>query len=169
MGTDIQEIYAVSLRNTRAAELQGVHTMTTVLKGLEHYPDYERVTRQHLDTTHGQIARLDAALKAVGETSSTVKDAVTSTAGLVSGAAHKLAGDETLKNLYAAYAFQHDQIAAYRSLIVVAEAAGQSAQVAEFRKAVEEEAAGAKGLSDIIESTTRTYLQRKTSGAKADS
>ena len=169
MSTDIKDIYATSLRNTRAAELQGVHTMTTVLKGLEHYPEYERVTRQHLDTTHGQIARLDAALRAIGESSSTIKDAVTSTAGLVSGAAHKLAGDETLKNLYAAYAFQHDQIAAYRSLVVIAEAAGQSAQVPEFRRTIEEEEAGAKGLSEIIEATTRTYLQRKTSGAKADS
>ncbi|MDP4025343.1 DUF892 family protein [Methylobacterium sp. NEAU 140] len=131
MTTDIQEIYATALRNTRVAELQGVHTMTTVLKGLEHYPDYERVTRQHLDATHGQIARLDAALKAVGESSSTLKDTVTSVAGLVSGAAHAVAGDETLKNLYAAYAYQHEQIAAYRSLGVIAEAAGQSAQVPE--------------------------------------
>ena len=169
MTTDIKDIYATSLRNTRAAELQGVHTMTTVLKGLEHYPDYERVTRQHLDTTHGQIARLDAALKAIGESSSTIKDTVTSAVGLVAGAAHAVAGDETLKNLYDAYAYQHDQIAAYRSLIVIAEAAGQSAQVPEFKKTVEEEGAGAKALSDIIEKTTKTYLTRKTSGQKADS
>ncbi len=45
-----------------------------------------------------------------------------------------MAGDETLKNLYAAYAYQHDQIAAYRSLIVIAEAAGQSAQCRSSRK-----------------------------------
>lgn len=169
MTTDIKDIYATSLRNTRAAELQGVHTMTTVLKGLEHYPDYERVTRQHLDTTHGQIARLDAALKAIGESSSTIKDTVTSAVGLVAGAAHAVAGDETLKNLYAAYAYQHDQIAAYRSLIVIAEAAGQTAQVPEFKKTIEEEEAGAKALSDIIETTTKTYLTQKTSGQKADS
>lgn len=169
MSTSIAEIYATALRNTRAAELQGIHTMTTVLKGLEHYPEYERITREHLDTTHGQIARLDAALRAVGETSSTVKDTVTSTIGLVSGAAHAVAGDETLKNLYAAYAYQHDQIAAYRSLVVIAEAAGQTAQVPEFKRAVEEEEAGAKGLSDVIETTTRTYLARKTQGQKADS
>ena len=169
MTTAIDEIYATSLRNTRAAELQGVHTMGTVLKGLENYPDYERVTRQHLDTTHGQIARLDAALKAVGETPSTIKDTVTSVAGVVAGAAHAVAGDETLKNLYAAYAYQHDQIAAYRSLIVIAEAAGQSAQVPEFKKTIDEEAKGADALSDIIEATTKAYIARKTSGAKADS
>lgn len=169
MSDDIRDIYATSLRNTRAAELQGVHTMTTVLKGLEHYPDYERVTRRHLDTTHGQIARLDAALKAVGETASTIKDTVTSAAGVVAGAAHAVAGDETLKNLYAAYAYQHDQIAAYRSLIVIAEAAGQSAQVPEFKTTIDEEAAGADALSEIIESTTKAYLARKTGGRKADS
>ena len=80
-----------------------------------------------------------------------------------------MAGDEPLKNLYAAYAYQHDQIAAYRSLVVIAEAAGQAAQVPEFKSAIEEEEAGAKGLSDIIETTTKTYLARKTQGLKADS
>ncbi|WP_375463435.1 DUF892 family protein [uncultured Methylobacterium sp.] len=169
MSTSIKDIYATALRNTRGAELQGVHTMTTVLKGLENYPAYERVTRQHLDTTHGQIVRLDAALKAIGETSSTIKDAVTSTVGLVAGAAHAVAGDETLKNLYAAYAYQHDQIAAYRSLVVIAEAAGQSAQVPDFKTTIAEEEAGAKALSDIIETVTKTYIQRATAGAKADS
>lgn len=169
MSSDIQDIYATALRNTRAAELQGVHTMTTVLKSLEHYPDYERVTRRHLDTTHGQIARLDAALKAAGAESSTIKDTVTSAVGLVAGAAHAVAGDEILKNLYAAYAYQHDQIAAYRSLIVFAEAAGQSAQVPEFKRSIEEEEAGAGALSEIIETTTKAYIARKTSALKADS
>ena len=93
---------------------------------------------------------------------------MTSPIGLVSGAAHAVAGDGTPKNLYAAYACRHDRIAARRSLIVIAETAGQAAQAAEFETAVAE-AARAKSLSDVIAATKKTYLARKTQGLKADS
>jgi ferritin-like metal-binding protein YciE len=169
MSRDIKEIYATSLRNTRAAELQGIHAIATQLKGLEHYPDLERVLRDHQETTHRQIVRLENALKAIGEDTSAIKDTVTSTAGVVGAAVHALMGDETLKNLYAGYAYQFEQIAAYRSLIVIAEAAGQADQVPEFRKAVEEEEAGAKAVAELIEPVTRRYIERATTGRKADS
>jgi hypothetical protein len=42
--------------------------------------------------------------------------------GTVGATVHALTQDETLKNLYAGYAFQYQQIAAYRSLIAIAEA-----------------------------------------------
>ncbi|MDV2985444.1 UNVERIFIED_CONTAM: DUF892 family protein [Methylobacteriaceae bacterium AG10] len=168
-GTDIGTIYAGSLKNTRALEKQGLEQMERQLSGLERYPDYAAVLRRHVETTKAQLGRLDKALEAIGESPSGLKETVTSLAGSLGAAVHASAQDETLKNLYAGYAFQHDQIAAYRSLSVIAERAGKTEQVSLFRAAVDEETRAAEDIAALIEPVTKTYLDLTLSGAKADS
>lgn len=167
--TEIGAIYATALRSTRALEKQGLEQMERQLDGLERYPDYAAVLRRHVETTKGQLAFLDEALASVGETPSALKEAATSVAGTIGAAVHAAAGDETLKNLYAGYAFQYDQIAAYRSLIAIAERAGKAAHAVGFKKAIEEEAKAAEEVAALIEPVTNAYLDLATSGAKADS
>lgn len=167
--TDIGTIYAGALRNTRALERQGLEQMERQLSGLERYPDYAAVLRRHVETTKAQIDRLDKALEAIGESPSTLKETATSVAGSIGAAVHAVAQDETLKNLYAGYAYQYDQVAAYRSLAVIAERAGQSDKVSGFRTAVEEETKAAEEIAGLIEPVTRTYLDLTLSGSKANS
>lgn len=167
--TDINAIYAGALRNTRALEKQGLEQMERQLSGLERYPDYAAVLRRHVETTRVQIDRLDKALGAIDESASTLKETATSVAGSIGAVMHKAAQDETLKNLYAGYAYQYDQVAAYRSLAVIAERAGRSDQVSSFRSAVEEETKAAEEIAALIEPVTKTYLDLTLSGAKADS
>ena len=161
MATDAKSLYATVLRNTHALESQ--------VGGLENYPEYERLLRDHIEVTRRQLQRLDDALGAMGESRSALKEAVTNTAGRIGAAVHALAQDETLKNLYAGYAYQYHQIASYRSLVVFAEAAGQTDHVAGFRQAIEEETQGAQGVDGLIETVTRQYIERTRSGGKADS
>jgi ferritin-like metal-binding protein YciE len=167
--TDIGTIYAGALKNTRALEKQGLEQMERQLSGLERYPDYAAVLRRHVETTKGQLARLDKALEAVGESPSSLKEAVTSVAGTIGAAVHSAAQDETLKNLYAGYAYQYHQIASYRSLAVIAERAGKADQASAFHAAVEEETKAADEIASLIEPVTKTYLDLTQSGAKADS
>jgi ferritin-like metal-binding protein YciE len=167
--TDIGTIYPGALRNTRALEKQGLEQMERQLSGLERYPEYAAVLRRHVETTKAQLARLDQALEAIGESPSILKETVTSDAGSIGAVAHAVAQDETLKNLYAGYAYQYDQVAAYRSLAVIAERAGKSDQVPFFRAAVEEETKAAEEIAGLIESVTKTYLDLTLSGSKADS
>ena len=169
MATDRKSLYVTSLRNTHALESQGLQQMESQVKGLEHYPEYERLLRDHIEVTRRQLSRLEDALGAVGESPSALKEAVTNTAGRIGAAVHALAQDETLKNLYAGYGYQYDQIAAYRSLVVFAEAAGETAHVAGFKEAIEEEKRGAQGVDGLIESVTRRYIERTAGGQKADS
>ena len=169
MATDPKSLYAISLRNTHALESQGLQQMESQVKGLENYPEYERLLRDHIEVTRGQLQRLDDALSALGESRSALKEAVTNLAGRIGAAVHALAQDETLKNLYAGYGYQYDQIAAYRSLIVFAEAAGRTDHVAGFRQAIEEEKRGAQGVDGLIETVTRQYIGRTLGGKKADS
>ncbi len=167
--SDTASIYATALKNTHALEQQGLQQMETQLKGLDHYPDYAAVLRTHVQATHAQMGRLDDALQDVGDGTSSFKEAVTGVAGTLGAAVHAVAPDETLKNLYAGYAFQYDQIAAYRSLIVIAEAAGHANHAALFQTSVDEEKKAAQAVDGLIESVTRRYLALAVQGAKAGS
>ena len=167
--TDIDAVYVGALRNTRALEKQGLEQMERQLSGLERYPDYAAILRRHVETTKVQIDRLDKALADAGESASTLKEAVTSVAGSLGAAVHAIAQDETLKNLYAGYAYQYDQVAAYRSLAVIAERAGKADEVSAFHTAAEEEARVAEEIAALIEPVTKTYLDLSLGGAKADS
>jgi ferritin-like metal-binding protein YciE len=76
--------------------------------------------------------------------------------------------DETLKNLYVGYAYQYEQIGAYRSLIAIAEAASETAHVSAFRQSMQEEEQAAQDVAGPIEPVTRRYVELTTSGDKAD-
>ena len=169
MATDIRSMYATALRNTHALESQGLHQMESQVAGLEHYPEYERLLRDHIEVTRMQLQRLERALSTLGETTSSFKEAVTNLAGRIGANVHALAQDETLKNLYAGYAYQYDQIAAYRSLMVFAEMAGHMDHIAGFRQSMEEERLAAERVEGLIEPITRQYIERTMQGEKADS
>src|SRR5215207_3670094 len=139
MATDARSIYISALRNTHAMEQQGLQQMEAQVSRLERYPDYVALLQRHIETTRQQLARLDQALQSAGESISTIKETVTAAAGTIGATVHGLFQDETLKNLYAGYAYQYEQIGAYRPLIAIADAAGEAAHVPAFRRSVQEE------------------------------
>jgi ferritin-like metal-binding protein YciE len=123
---------------------------------------------RNLTGSHLQLQRLEQSLQAADESAPTVKEAVTAAAGTVGATVHGMFQDETLKNLYAGYAYQYEQIGAYRSLIAIAETAGETAHVAAFRQSVQEEEQAAQEVAGLIEPVTRRYVELTTSGDKAD-
>lgn len=168
MATDARSIYVSALRNTHAMEQQGLQQMEIQVSRLEKYPDYVALLQRHIDTTRQQLQRLEQALGAAGESIATVKETVTSVAGSVGATVHGFFQDETLKNLYAGYAYQYEQIGAYRSLIAIAEAAGETTHTSAFREAIKEEELAAQQVADLIEPITRRYVELTTSGEEAD-
>ena len=168
MTTDARAIYQGALVNTHAMEQQGLQQMEKQVGRLERYPDYVALLNRHIETTRGQLARLETAMSAAGTSPSGFKETVTSIAGHIGAQVHAAFQDETLKNLYAGYAYQYEQIGAYRSLIAIAEAAGETAHVAAFRQSIHEEEAAAQAVAAIIEPVTKRYVELTVSGAKAD-
>jgi ferritin-like metal-binding protein YciE len=168
MTADARSLYVTALRNTHAMEQQGLRQMEIQVSRLEKYPDYAVLLNRHIETTRQQLQRLEQALQAAGEDAATVKEAVTNVAGTVGATVHGMFQDETLKNLYAGYAYQYEQIAAYRSLIAIAEAAGETAHASAFRQSIREEELAAQQSADLIEPVTRRYVELTTSGEKAD-
>jgi len=123
--------------------------MESQVSRLKRYPDYAALNR-HIGTTRQQLQRLEQALGAAGESISSIKETVTSVGGTVGATVHGMFQDETLKNLYAGYAYQYEQIGASRSLTAIAEAAGETAHISAFRQSVQEDeqAAAGRGRSD---------------------
>ena len=162
MTTDAKTLYIDALRNTHAAQHQGLVQMKGQLDRLNDYPDYKALVQAQIGRTEALLARIEAALgEAEGGTSS-VKEAVTSVAGAIGATVHGLTGDPVLKDLYAGYAYQYHQVAAYRSLGVFAEAAGFGSHAGWIARAAEEETASAEAVAKIIEPVTSTYLAHAT-------
>ncbi|WP_174278571.1 DUF892 family protein [Sphingomonas bacterium] len=161
MTTDVKAIYTQSLRNTHAAEHQGLVQMQAQVKGLDGYPAYQALLERHIGTTQTQLERLEHALAAAGAGGGGLREAVTTAAGTVGAAVHGVMPDATLKDLYAGYAFQFEQIAAYRSLAVIAAAAGHGADAGWIEQSVAEEQAAAREVEELIEPVTRQFLQHQ--------
>lgn len=168
MTTDARSIYQGALVNTHAMEQQGLQQMMKQVGRLERYPDYKALLERHIETTRGQLSRLEAAMQAAGTSPSGFKETVTSIAGHIGAQVHAAFQDETLKNLYAGYAYQYEQIGAYRSLIAIAETAGETAHIAGFRQSVQEEESAAQAVAAIIEPVTKQYMALTLAGEKAD-
>lgn len=152
-------LFVTGLQNAHALEKQALSIMEPQVARLEHYPEIAERLREHIEETHGQIARLDEILDGFEEARSGLKDVALSFAGSMGAIGHSLAGDEILKNSFANYAFENFEIASYTSLIAMAENAGFAATVAPLQMTLREEEFMAdwmlRGLPDI----TRRYVQ----------
>lgn len=168
MADDIRAIYATALKNAHAVELQALQIMERQVERLERYPEMEQALRSHITETHHQRDRLEAALDAVAERPSALKEGVLGFMGNMAALAHAPAQDEILKNSFANHAFENFEVAVYEALIVITEAAGQSAHVPAFETSLREEQAMAQRVHELLRPTTQRYLELTLAGAKAD-
>ncbi|MBM6593870.1 ferritin-like domain-containing protein [Microvirga pudoricolor] len=164
----VQTIFITGLQNAHALEKEAVQLMERQIERLEHYPEMERLLKTHLKETQGQIERLQDVLHAFGEDRSLLKDVATQFMGNMAAVAHVPMQDEILKNTFANHAFENFEIAAYKSLITVAEAAGHSKYVPALRQTLREEEKTAQAIYDQIEAITGKYLAREAKNLKAD-
>jgi len=163
-----QDIYIPALQNTLALEKQAQQMIERQLERYKNYPELSRVLQQHQRETEQQVQRLESVLHGHGSDRSLLKDTVTQLAGNMGALFHSTASDEVLKNLYTDHALENYEIAAYRSLIVIAQAAGDSQNVPAFQQSLREEENAARLIGEQIEPVTRRYLELERSGQQAN-
>jgi ferritin-like metal-binding protein YciE len=168
MSTTPREIYITALKNTHALEMQALQIMERQVERLERYPEMADALRKHIDETHGQRQRLEAALHSLNETHSVIKEGFLGFVGNMMALGHTPAQDEILKNTYSNHAFENFEIASYTSLLEIGDAAGLQAHHSGLRQSLEEEKAMAQRVHDLIVPTTRRYVELTASGEKAD-
>jgi ferritin-like metal-binding protein YciE len=87
--------------------------------------------------------------------------------GAMAALGHTVAPDEIVKNSFANYAFENYEIAAYKSLIALAEQAGNAAAVDLLSANLAEEQAMAQWLDGNIAAVTLQYASLRESGETA--
>lgn len=161
------EIFAIGLRNAHAMENQALTILRTQAARLDRYPELGRAVAQHISETERQLDRLERLLDGMNESTSMIKDTAMSVAGFASAIANSLAPDEILKNTFANYAFENYEIAAYKSLVTLAEEAGREDAVNPLQQSLREEVAMAEWLDTNIDDITLRYAELRAAGADA--
>ena len=158
MANAAREVFIVGLRNAHAMEVQARELMERQSERLGDYPEVQAKVKEHLAETNQQLKRLEQCLETIGETSSTLKDTAQSVMANTMAMAHAMAGDEILKNTFANNAFEHFEIAAYKSLLTLCMPAGQEKSRPLLEANLNEEERMAAWIDANVGKVTQAYL-----------
>ena len=168
MSEDVRrDIFVTGLRNAHAMENQALSIMKPQLSRIENYPEVAARLEQHIRETEVQLARLDELLGAMDEDSSTIKDTALSLMGSVASIGHAVAGDEIIKNSLANFAFENYEIAAYNSLLTIAEAGQFNKALDLLQLNLNEEEAMADWLRENLPKVTLRFVELSDEGRDA--
>ena len=166
-GSQLHELFHTGVRNLHTLEVGAIELTERQVERLENYPEMAARLRQHNVESKAQAERLVEILNRHETTPSAAKNTVGAVVGNVAAALHAPAPDEVLKNTFANFAFEHQEIASYTSLITMAEKIGDTASLAPLRQSLSEEVAMAKWIGEQIVPTTVRYMELSAAGQKA--
>jgi ferritin-like metal-binding protein YciE len=127
-------------------------------------PSAQALFQQHAEETRTQIFRLEARLRDLGDSPSTVKSFMAhmfSFAPKTASMGHDEA-ERTTQNLMMAYAVEHSEVAMYESLATVAETVGDTTTARLAREIQSEEEQTARKVWSMIPAAARRSLQKLT-------
>lgn len=165
--TETDGIFVTGLRDAHAMENQALSIMKPQVSRIENYPEVAQRLEQHIAETEMQIQRLEQILDGFGESKSSLKDAALSFTGSMAAIGHTVAADEIVKNSFANYAFEHFEIAAYKSLLALSNQAGNSSATSLLTQNLDEELSMAQWLDQNIGPVTLKYAALRESGQTA--
>ena len=154
----VLDAYHTGLRDMHALEMTAIELTSRQVERLQHYPEMKARLEQHHGESEEQARRLDRIMEEKATSSSAVKNTVSTVMGNVAAALHAPATDEILKNTFANFAFEHQEIAAYTSLIAMAEVIGDTAAIPLLQQSLAEEQAMAEWIARQIVPTTQRFL-----------
>ena len=165
--TSTTELYIAGLKNAHAMENQALAIMRPQVSRIEDYPEVADRLSLHITETEDQIGRLDQLLELCGSGRSGLKDTALSIGGTIAAIGHTIAPDEIVKNSFANFAFEHYEIAAYMSLLALAEDAGLEEAMELLDRSLEEEIAMAEWLENEIQPLTLRFASLSARGGSA--
>lgn len=148
------------LKDARAAEKAAIDILGNQDERIESYPDLHQKVREHLQVSRRQAERLEEQIQRLGGSSSTIKEGTAKFLGNIAALTNASAHDEAVKSVISNYAYEHFEIASYRSLVATAEAAGEEETRRVCEEILREEEAMAAWLEGYLPEVTRDYLQR---------
>ena len=155
------EAYLTGLRNQHAVETQAIGTIQNELPRTKPYPQLHEKMLVDKERSTTQAARLDDLLARHGTRKALAKEAVTGAVATVAGFAHAASGDDVLKNVLAAVGFKAYEIASYKVLLTLADAAGASDDMGVLEQCMREEQEMGDWLGGHLPDLVHAYLQRQ--------
>jgi ferritin-like metal-binding protein YciE len=159
-----RELFITGLRNAHGMERQAQEMLERQVERMGKYPDLRTRLREHLAETKEQIKRLDKILEDLESSPSTVKDATMATGANLAAFAHSMAPDEVLKNTFANSGLEAYEIAAYKSLIMMAEQAGVRVKTL-LEESLREEERMAQWVDKNVDKITLEYIKQEEKAA----
>lgn len=160
-----RDLFITGLKNAHAMENQAHEMLERQVGRMTEYPDLRAKLQAHLQETKSQLKRLEQCLSNLGETTSTIKDATLAFGANIAALGHAMASDEVLKNVFANSGLEAYEIAAYKSLIKMAESADPSA-VHALTQSLREEEAMANWVAGTVGLTTQQFMEKAESASK---
>ncbi len=157
----VMEVYLTGLRNQHAVETQAIGTIQNELPRMKPYPELHAKMQAEKERSTTQAARLDDLLAKHGSSKSVTKEMVTGAVATVAGFAHAGAADEVLKNVLAAIGFKAYEIASYKVLLTLADAAGAAQDKAVLEQSMKEEQEMGDWLGSHLPGFVQAYLQNQ--------
>jgi ferritin-like metal-binding protein YciE len=164
---DARDYFVLGLKNAHATTRQGRVLIAGQVERVENYPQLKRKLDVHLREKDAQLARLESLLSSYGETPSAVKDATMSVAASVTAIASAAAADEVVKNGFATLAQAKYEAAAFETLIVFAQAAGETAALKPLQQCLSESRGLASFVEENLRGTAVRFLQLRSEGRQA--
>jgi ferritin-like metal-binding protein YciE len=164
---DVRDLFVAGLRSAHAMEKQALSIMEPQVARLGSYPEVARRLEDHIRETHGQIERLETILEGLGESASGMKDIALSVVGSMAAMGHTVAGDEILKNSLANFAFENYELAAYSSLVTLADVGGYNDAKPALLKSLGEEQAMAEWIGSQVPEVTLRFVRLREMGEQA--
>ncbi|HUQ50736.1 MAG TPA: DUF892 family protein, partial [Gammaproteobacteria bacterium] len=144
---DARDYFLVGLKNAHATTRQGRVLIAGQLERVESYPQLKEKLATHLREKDAQLERLERLIGGYGDKPSVVKDTAMSVAAGVAAIASAAAADEIIKNSFATLAQAKYEAAAFETLIVFAQAAGEDAALRPLQQCLSE----SRALGSFVE------------------
>jgi ferritin-like metal-binding protein YciE len=157
--TVARDTLIVGMRNAHSMEQQAISVLNAQLGRLSDYPDLRSRVERHIEESRVQAERLQRMLDRFETSPSTFKDTMMSLMGSAQSSMQAMAEDAVLKASFANFMFEHFEIAAYKSMIALAEQAGMHDVKSELEISLREEQEMARWLDERIADVTRRYVE----------
>ncbi len=161
--TSVLDIYLTGLRNQHAVETQAIGTLQNEMPRTKAYPALHTRMEQDKEQATRQAARLDEKLGRHGTRKALAKEAVAGTVATVAGFIHAPSSDDVLKNVLAAIGYKAYEIASYKTLLTLADAAGAVDDKVMLEKSMQEEQEMGDWLGSHLPEIVQAYVQQQAS------
>lgn len=156
------------LRDAYAMESQAIEMLERQAERIKSYPDVLAKVQEHIQVSNRQADRLKQSLQRLGADTSAIKTGIAMLMGNAQSLSGIVVGDEIVKAGIFNYAFEHFEIANYRSLIAAAESCGETEIAGLLKQSLDEELEMAGWLEQRLPQLTKTYLERKDATSTAE-